>query len=152
MDPLELLGESLDGPRVAALVAESGERAEVSESPEGEPYLGLRRAGLALTADGTGIVTTVHLFSEGRDGFSAYRGELPGGLTMGDGRSAVRARLGPPSLRGWRRVLPFGASRPWDRYDQPDHSWHFEYSASGETIALATLMSAPVTPGREPAA
>lgn len=77
----------------ASLAAGSGCKAEMN-------YV-CRGSGLEYATGEGGRVSTVFLYNQGADGFQAFTGELPAGLSWRDTRADVERRLGAPeSVRG----------------------------------------------------
>ena len=57
-------------------------------------------------------VRNVFLYTNGTDGFSAYKGKVPYGLSLGDTRRQVEARLGPPAKTGGAPIINFWVDYP----------------------------------------
>ena len=58
------------------------------------------------------MLTAAFLYAEGADGFSAFRGKLPHGLTLSDPRGDVESKLGPPERSSGGGELTFEAGYP----------------------------------------
>jgi len=89
--------------------------------------------------DGALIITGIHFYSEGYEGYHAYTGELPGGVKFGDSKKIVRGKMGTPSKSGGGnkavgKVWPY-----WDRYDYPGYSVFVQYDRK-ERVDMVTLM------------
>ncbi len=79
------------------------------------------------------------------DGEAATVFELPTSLT----RDEVRNQFGVPNASGEGLVDPIlGTYGPYDRFDYPDHSVHFEFFPDRDKIKLITLMTSSVVPGK----
>lgn len=139
---IELLGVARSDPKLGAVLAELGPPVETDRGDE--TSLDYAVHGLSLIFDDAGILVSVQLFAEGRDGFRQFGGPLPRGLTFDADRSKVRQRLGAPTASGGgQRTLLYERAAQWDRYDEASESLHIEYGVAG--ISLVTLMSQPPT-------
>jgi hypothetical protein len=89
--------------------------------------------GLALWADADQTIKTAHLYISNSDDFSAYKGELPLGLSSNDTMSTVEQRFGQPNVEhvvqaGWQPGLP-------NESGSPDHLHYWAmYKRFGVTI------------------
>jgi hypothetical protein len=106
-------------------------------------------AGICIKHRESGEVTTVFLFSQGRDGYAQYAGELGRGLDFSSTAEAARQALGAPSFyRAENSNAILGAHGEILRYDYPTYSLHLQFSVGGSGLELVTLMSPQVVPGR----
>jgi hypothetical protein len=90
--------------------------------------------------DGSLIISGIHFYSEGYEGYHAYTGKMRGDVKFGDSKEAVRNKLGEPSKSGGGnkavgKIWPY-----WDRYDFQKYSIHIQYSPEW-TVDMATLTS-----------
>jgi hypothetical protein len=95
-----------------------------------------------------GEILAVFMMSDGKDGCSEFRGELPGKLNFAaEPEDAIRA-LGPPALR--RPPATYGGIALGDflRFDRPGYSIHIQFRADHDGIDLVTAMAARHVPGR----
>lgn len=114
------------------------------DDEDGRLYLTSRTQGLSLLALG-GVVTTVFLFAEGRDGNRRYRGSVPGGTTFDMGRAMHRSRLGQPaSSRDAIEDLP-----SWDVYEIGDVRLHVEYDRASDMVGLYVVTHVPLADGSD---
>jgi hypothetical protein len=60
---------------------------------QNKPFHICKEAGIALWLDPEQIIRTVYLYLNNKDGYSAYRGELPFGLKFYDTLGAVEYKL-----------------------------------------------------------
>jgi hypothetical protein len=101
------------------------------------PFQLCKSAGIALWMDSDRIVKTAYLYVSAAEGFSAYRGELPLGLTAGDAMTDVERKLGYPKVdhapqAGWEPGLP-------DVGRSPDHRYFWAiYERFGVTVIYDT--------------
>lgn len=102
-----LVGQPLSSRAARALLAPIAAARTVSTFPDAT-YHSYKPHGLSLLLDGDRI-KTIFVYAEGADGFTAYPGELPSGLTWTQTRADVEARLGPPRESGGDGVIPFWA-------------------------------------------
>lgn len=150
---LDLLGRNIAEPDVAArLAAFPGLRPEEGGAPDDPTktvrYLRSPAEGLQLKLSEEGEILAIFMMSDGKEGFSEFRGELPGRLHFAaEPPDAIRA-LGPPALRQPPRS--YGAYRLGEllRFDGPEHSVHIQFRADDDGIDLVTAMLARQVPGR----
>ena len=99
-----------------------------------------RDAGVELAADAYGLVTTVFLHFHGDDGFTSFRGEIPGGAGSDPRRGALWAALGHPDEQGEPyRDRFLGDYGPWDRWLLSGLTLHAQYGTDGESLERCTL-------------
>jgi len=155
MAPLvALLGQPLQSASVKGWLATlpPTESATVDWSDEGEihRFLESKAAGVAIKHSDEGNIQTIFLMSEGKDGFSQYRGELGHALVFSSSPDDVMRALGKPSLHRPASLGLFN-QRTGEimRHDYSAHSVHFQFRAGGQGIEQVTLMTAAAVPGRE---
>jgi hypothetical protein len=89
--------------------------------------------GLAFWADADQTIKTAYLYITNSEGFTAYRGELPLGLSSNDTMATVEQKLGQPKIdhapqAGW------GLGSP-DESGSPDHLHYWAiYKRFGVTV------------------
>ena len=150
---LELLGKHIAAPEaIETLARYPGLRPEAGgPSADGRTsvsYLRSARDGLLIKVSAEGEILAVFMMSEGKDGSSEFRGELPGRLNFAaEPEDAIRA-FGPPALR--RAEATFGGHRVGEllRFDRPKHSLHIQFRPDHDGIDLITAMTARQVPGR----
>jgi hypothetical protein len=99
-----------------------------------------RDAGVEIAADTHGTIITVFLHFHGDDGFTSYRGEIPGGAGDVPRRAALWAALGRPASSGDPYRDPFlGDYGPWDRWTLTTCTLHAQYALDGENLHRVTL-------------
>lgn len=150
---LEILGKHIAAPEVKQRLAdyprlrpEAGEPA--GGAAEDVNYLRSTADGLLVKISAEGEILALFMMSDGKDGFSEFRGELPGRLNFAaEPEEAIRA-LGPPALR--RPEATYGEYRLGEllRFDRPTHSVHIQFRADHDGIDLVTAMTARAIPGR----
>lgn len=152
MTPLiALLGKNMAAPDVAKQLAEfPGLKPEEGDVAEGHSvrYLRSMRDGLLIKLSEDGEILTIFMMSDGKDGSSEFRGELPGRINFAaEPADAIRA-LGPPDLR--RPETTYGGHRLGEllRYDRPEYSLHIQFRADHDGIDLITASLARLVPGR----
>lgn len=151
---IDLLGKNLAAPEVAkrladypALRHEDGD-ASGDERVGTVAYLRSLRDGLLIKLSGDGEILAIFMLSDGKDGGSEFRGELPGRLNFAaEPEDAVRL-LGKPALR--RPESKYGGVTLGEflRYDYPSYSLHIQFRADHDGIDLVTAMVAKQVPGR----
>ena len=139
----ELLGKSVtDVLRVAPFCDWPFEKSADNDLDEPLIYFEFKDHGVSLTCRDIQIISTIHFSATGQ---AASHFELPTFLT----RDGVRDQFGIPHASGEGMDDPvLGRYGPFDRYDHPDHSVHFEFFPDDDRIKLITLMASPVVPGR----
>ena len=151
---LDILGKNIAAPEVAArLNAYPALRPEAGVESQDHrigsvKYLRSARDGLLIKLSEDGEVLAVFMLSDGKDGSSEFRGELPGRLHFAaEPSDAIRA-LGPPALR--RPPATYGGQRLGEllRFDRPEMSLHIQFRPDDDGIDLVTAMVARQVPGR----
>lgn len=149
-----LLGKNIAAPDVATRLADyPGLRPEQGGSApeagvEAVSYLRSAQDGLLIKLSAAGEILAIFMMSDGKDGCSEFRGELPGRLNFAaEPEDAIRA-LGTPASR--KPEGTFGGHRLGEllRFDWPTHSVHIQFRADHDGIDLVTAMIARVVPGR----
>ena len=148
----EILGKTATSPEATEVLAGYPNlRVHVEDlGPDEEPvrYLSNEADGLRLKLSGDGTIRTIFLMSEGKDGFSQFRGDLPGGLSFASTRADALRTLGAPAyFRASGKVGPYRVGELL-RFDRPTHSLHLQFRADGSGIEMVTVMSAEAVPGR----
>lgn len=129
-----LLGNLMIGP-----VAEQISREYGLEAQGGRSYLG-RTAGVELAADGLDRIVTVFLHFHGDDGFTSYRGAIPGAGDVPPTRTGLRAALGEPDEADEPYADKFlGDFGPSDHWALPGFVLHAQYALDGENLHRVTL-------------
>jgi hypothetical protein len=148
----EILGKTTTSAEGAEVLAPYPNlRVDVEDlGPGAEPvrYLTSEADGLLIKLSHDGIIRTIFLMGEGKDGFAQFRGELPGGVTFAATRPDVLRRFGPPAyFRNGGKVGPFEVGDLL-RFDLPTYSVHFQFRRDGTGTELVTIMTAEAVPGR----
>jgi len=100
------------------------------------------KEGIEFAFDHDAKMVSVHLFSDGLDGKTEYRRELPFDVAFGDRRIDVAKKLGiAPEASGggdqWQgKIVPY-----WDRYCTGNALIHFQYSRVDGGVELVTIMA-----------
>jgi len=135
-----LLGRNLNDPALAQIISSLGVEPEITEVDD-RYYYEFKNKGLELVFDEDLKLRSIHLYPEGRNGYSQYRGDIPNDITFTLSRSEVHQKLGEPSAFGGGKVKPvFGVIPRWDLYEYPTYSLHVEYLPGENGISLITLM------------
>lgn len=136
--PLEkyifIFGKTLNHPAVASQIR-SMRLVEDDYPSDDTRWFENLSMGLAFLFDGEQL-DTVFLFSEGRDGFRQYGGNLVCDLTFSSSKEEVRKSLGPPNAFRDTETPEDGG---FDKYVYPTHTAHFCYKKSLWQIELLTL-------------
>ena len=150
---IELLGKSLRSreaieelARYPTLQRELDDAA-VDEGLPPVHYLRSEAEGLLIKLSDEEEIVAIFMMSEGKDGFSQFRGQLPGQLPFSATPADALKRLGAP---GYSK--PPGRVSSYEhgallRFDRPTHSVHFQFRKDGG-IDLVTAMVASAVPGR----
>jgi hypothetical protein len=155
---LELLGSPVMSPEASKELARypALRRSADDAGPDGGDvpvqYLRSERDGLLLKLSGEGEILAIFLMSEGKDGFSRFRGELPANLSFSSTPGDVLKALGAPAYS--RPPGKVGSILLGDllRFDRPTYSIHFQFRGDRRGIELVTGMAARAVPGRSVAA
>src|SRR4051812_45237242 len=130
---LDLLGKKVASPEGAALLVRYPALQAESDDDEptegGEPihYLKSESDGLLIKVSDEGTVLTIFLMSEGKDGFSQFKGPLPGELSFSSTRRQVVQAMGAPAyIRPPGRIGSFVQGELL-RFDKPGYSLHFQF-------------------------
>ena len=139
------VGGPVDSDAIRALIAADGLTASTQpDLEEGEPlrmYLASQAAGYQLMHR-QGRVLAAFLYAEPDEGFAAFPGRLPGGLSRGAKRAEVVARFGAPERSGGARRIPgLGRQSPWDRFVMGDTYVHFQYTEPEERVRRVTVVA-----------
>ena len=131
-----LLGRPVEDELLSEAIREFG---LVQDGCSEEGYLESESQGLSLLYE-AGRICAIFFHSEGKDGFSQFRGRLPYGLTYDSTASDVRERLGKAdAARGPHVIWPMLDSNGWDRYEQDGFFVHFTYKQG--VVEMVTLQS-----------
>ena len=142
MSILDLLGKNLASDDAAALLAAYPFlKPEAQDGMETVYYLRSERDGLLIKVSEHGEVLTIFMMSEGKDGFSQFKGPLPGMLAFSSTRRAP-ALVNAPLKVG---SLELGELM---RFDMPAFSVHFQFRTRDAGIELVTAMVPHLVPGR----
>lgn len=144
---LDLLGKNVAETEVAKRLAKDYPKLVV-EHGDDVKYLRSTADGVQLKISAEGVIVAIFMMSDGKDGFSEYRGELPARLNFAaEPEDAIRA-LGAPALR--RPEATYGGHRlgQFLRFDLPTLSIHIQFRADHDGIDLVTAMTAREVPGR----
>ena len=147
---VDLVGRNISEPEVAKRFADYPKlRPEPGGDASDEAnYLRSAPDGLLIKLSGAGNILAIFMMSDGKDGCSEFRGELPGKLNFAaEPEDAIRA-LGAPASR--RPEATFGGRRLGEllRFDWPTHSVHIQFRADHDGIDLVTATDARQVPGR----
>lgn len=126
-----VLGKSLDDKDVADFIASN------KCSPVDQLQV-CSAAGMALVMDNNKKIDSVFLYPENANGFAAYQGQLPFGISFADTMESVEAKLGHPveihaPQAGWVSGLP-------DEGFSPDH---FHYNAIYRRFGMTVIYNSP---------
>ena len=152
---LDLIGRNVTSPEAAKILSDFPKlRPEAGGgSPEDRleavSYLRSEADGLLVKLSAEGEVLAVFMLSEGKDGCSEFRGELPGRLNFSaEPEDAIKA-LGPPAVR--QPPKRYGAHEVGEllRFDLPEYSIHFQFRPDHDGIDIVTAMAARAVPGRK---
>jgi hypothetical protein len=149
----EILGKNIASPEAKAALARypalhADEDDQDPDEGQGIHYLRSEADGLLLKLGAEGEILAIFLMSEGKDGFSQFRGPLPGNLTFESLPGDALKTFGAPAYnRPGGRVGQFQHGELF-RFDWPGHSLHLQFRAARGGVDLVTLMVASAVPGR----
>lgn len=137
---VQLIGQDIDNESIRQFVADLGTPLLMHDDEE--TYYEFPRQGIDLLFDEKRMVKAIHLYSQGREKYDQYRGELPDSLVFEDTISSVVAKLGKPTVvGGGTRSILYSTVPAWVRYDRLDHKLHIEFKAANQPVSLITLMA-----------
>jgi len=145
---IDLLGRNIAEAQVAERLALYPLLRAEHAPDEPVKYLRSERDGLLVKCSEDGEILAIFMMSDGKDGFSEFRGELPGRINFAaEPEDAIRA-LGTPASR--RPEKTYGGMRFGEllRFDRPTHSIHIQFRADHDGIDIVTAMAARQVPGR----
>ncbi|MEN2425423.1 hypothetical protein [Chromobacterium vaccinii] len=136
--PIDLLGHSYS--HLVNSKAFSPFNPSAPERIGEESYVEIFEVGVSLVLPDGVIVETVHLHSQGHEGYIQFGGELPDGLSFDMDRQHVRSLLGEPyAYSDGVEVIILGKKPAWDAYKRNGYHLHVEYSDDRSSIRLITL-------------
>jgi len=127
---------------------------EVVEPGDGAPqvrYLRSESDGLLIKLSDEGEILAILLMSEGKDGFSQFRGELPARLSFSSAPGDALRALGAPGYSKPAGRLGSFAHGELLRFDRPGYSLNFQFKSDNRGIDLVSAMTARSVPGRSQA-
>lgn len=138
-------------PQLLDFLRRLGEEPQIFEMLEDDPsesgVLVFKKEGLQISFDKKRQVNTIHIFSEGVQGYGQYSSALPMGLSFRMSRDETRALLGPPSQMGGPIRAIIGEDVIfWDRWDAKNFVLHLQYTEDKNSVTLITIMSAARAP------
>ncbi len=105
-----------------------------------DSYVEIQSHGFSFVLEEGEKVSSIHLYSEGKDDYCEFKSNIPGGVKFNDSRTEVISKLGEPISSGERCVVPiFGEKPAWDNFCVRDNIVHIEYNDSLNSIELITL-------------
>jgi hypothetical protein len=126
-------------PYTLSVYAESFESAAAIALVE-TPYLSAKGAGISFALTRDQKVRTVFLYSEGYEGFSAYTGVLPAGLSLASSRADVRAAMGEPVMSGEKGGVGIMAiDFSFDRFEDGENYMNFSYVPGDMAVHLLVI-------------
>lgn len=151
MELENLIGLHAEDPQLLDFLRHLGGEPQIFEMMEDDPsesgVLVFKKEGLQISFDKKRKVDTIHIFSEGIQGYGQYSSALPIGLSFHMSRDETRAVLGTPSQMGGPIKALIGEDVFfWDRWDAINFVLHFQYAEDKDSITLITIMSADRAP------
>jgi hypothetical protein len=149
-----LVGSYEDAPSLQEVLGRLGKQTRPQRDETQLSFISFRNYGISFAYEdeatflrkeqplgGKSLLTAIHLYSEGFEGYHQYQQPLPSGLIFRDGREEVHRKLGTPSATGGgKRAL--GRLWPsWDRYDFDNYSLAVQYSPDFSNVDLVSLIA-----------
>ena len=151
---VEILGKAPTSPEATEILRKypnlrlQVDEGEADNDEDPVRYLRSDGDGLLIKLSAEGEIVTIFLMSEGKDGFSEFPHQLPGGLTFESTARDALKKLGAPAYsRAPGRVGSYEMGELL-RFDWPAHSVHFQFRPGDGGIDLVTIMVARAVPGR----
>jgi hypothetical protein len=105
-------------------------------------YLNAKDAGISFALTRDRKVKTVFLYSQGFEGFSAYGGALPCGLSFASSRADVLAAVGDPVMSGEKGGIGLMAIEfSFDRFEDGKNYMKFQYLPGDKGVHLCVIGS-----------
>lgn len=76
----------------------------------------------------------IFLYSEGKDGYSQYQGEIPFKIEFSKSHDELASLLGPPN---WQRLRDNGTIAADHWYEKADFRIHITYSAENSAVLIS---------------
>ena len=127
------------------------ERQGAEAGDEGVPpvqYLRSEADGLLVKLSDEGEILALFMMSEGKDGFSQFRGELPAKLSFSSTPGDALRALGAPGYSKPAGKVGSFAHGEHLRFDRPGYSIHFQFRSDRKGMELVSAMTARSVPGR----
>lgn len=105
-----------------------------------EGYIEFQSLGVAMVVSEENVISAVHLYSEGHEGYSRFAGAVPAGASFSMSRDEARGLLGKPVESGDGGIVMLLGYRPaWDAFHVDGQRLHFEYSEDKTSVRLITI-------------
>lgn len=105
-----------------------------------EGYVEFQSLGFAMVVSEERVISAIHLYSEGHEGYLQFAGTVPAGASFSMSRGEVRSLLGKPVESGDGGAVMLPGLRPaWDAFHVDGQRLHFEYSENKESVRLITI-------------
>jgi len=134
--------------RYPALRRESEDSETDQEGAVAVQYLRSEADGLLIKLSGEGEILAIFMMSEGKDGFSQFRGELPARLSFSSTPSDTLKALGAPGYSKPASKVGSFTLGELLRFDRPGYSIHFQFRGDRSGVDLVSAMTAASVPGR----
>ena len=121
----------------------------IEKDDDPDVYYLYKKDGLSIVTDEEYRINAIHLYSEGKDGYSQYSKDIPNDISFNSSQKNVRAKLGNPNRSGgdYEDKL-LGYIAPWDSYYFDNYTIHISYKKDTNSINMITMMIPEATPGR----
>jgi len=132
----EALGKPVTDAGVSCLLAEWGPVEQFSAS--GTTYHSNKAKGISFATKADKLAW-VYFYAEGVEKNRAFKGQLPGKVSLSDKRPKIRKKLGKPSVFGDKRRVERIDLNAFDKYYYPQHALHVQYAASGKIMHVLVI-------------
>jgi hypothetical protein len=105
-----------------------------------DSYIELPNLGVSLVLTRGEFVSTIQLYSQGRDGYREFDGKVPGDIVFSMSRADVRGKLGDAKSSGEAVSVPILGDKPaWDKFDVGGIAVHVEYCSDLTSVGLVSI-------------
>ena len=95
-----MIGKNIHSSTIQSWLSKASVSPTISDQYNDHYYYSFKPYGISLCFASTGTLGSIFLYSEARNGYSQYKGELPFGLTFLLNRQKIESILGLPDISG----------------------------------------------------
>jgi uncharacterized protein YneR len=149
MELLNFLNLKIESKRYLDSIKKFGNEKIVKADDDPDIYYIYKEGGISFVSNKKNIVGAIQIYSEGKDDYTKYSGEIPNDIKFDFSRKSVMEKLGEPNRSdGDYEDKQLGYIAAWDSYYFDDYTMHISYKKGTESIDMITIMTPEATPGR----